>query len=130
VEQILLKQGVVGFHGRQPEQARQLHAGIMRDERRLDVDQIISLIFQRLGKPEDLLITHHPVFRIDRQIARNNADYVALLRGIGAIGRRDQRDLVPELPELLSEGFDRGRYTVDSRKINIGYHQNAHNTLP
>src|SRR5687768_4987415 len=101
----------------------------MRDKRRLNMDQIKVLFLKTVGKPDYIAITHHPVFGIHRQIARGYADNTLFIRRFSTVGRRHQCDFMSELFELLAESLYRGGYTVDSGKINIGYHQNAHSKL-
>ena len=111
--------------------ARKAHAGIVRDERRMNVHQIEVLRLQR-GK--------HPA-QCARFMRRSSgslgtarghphhmrfADRSAVIqRGIAVAGRHQHR-FHTGLRQIGAKGADRGGYPVDAREVDVGDEQHPH----
>ena len=96
----------------------------MRHEGRVNVDQV-ELAMQRLDRALELARDDHAVFRIEREVARPDADDARfVVVGLGVLWR-DEHARAPLGREIASESLDRRGNPVDAGKVDVGKHQDA-----
>ena len=127
VLQVFLEQRVIGGDHRQAEGAGRFQAGVLGDERSLDVDQVAILRRFKHGAMHGAP-AHQPVFRITRHRPAGDANDARLVRLI-TVTRHHQPDLDPLPGQRLAEGFNRGGHPIDPGKIDVRHHQDAHSSL-
>ncbi len=125
VMQILFEERVVSLERLATELASDLEADAMRDERRLDVDEIDALPQLEAGRQRGAA-DHHPILRIEDEVTRRLAQHAGLCVARAGIRRRDQPALATERREVTPENLDRGGDTVDAREIHVRDHQHTH----
>ncbi len=118
--QVLLEEGVIGRDAWDVRTLREAHPRVVRNERRVDVDQIHvpePCAFQRAvqGRP-----THAPIFRISRNARRGHADdgLIGLILGPSVL-RRDEQGLDATIGEICAKSANRRRDAVDAGEIDV-----------
>ena len=118
--QIFFEERVIRRHARNAELTRDPHAGVMRDERRMDVDDIERFAAEPRANAAQGASLHQAVLRVERDAVRGNSDDAGFVGGNRfRIGRRDQSDFVAESGQLTAKRADGSRYSVDPRKVDV-----------
>ena len=126
--QVLLEEGVVGRHAGHARAARAAHAGVVGQERRVDMHQVEFLRRQRIECPRERAPAHAPVLGILGHRGGGDTQHVALGGRLGrvCVARRDQPRLDALGVQIVAEGADGGGDAVDAREVDIGDEQDPH----
>ena len=125
--QVLLEIRVIALDHRQAQRPGEAEPLIVRDERRLDVNEIEVALAEPRRQATNRACLHEAIFGIARQVARGNADDLAVGACIANwILRRDEQRLVAGGVQSTPKGLDGGGDAVDPRKVDIRDHQYAH----
>ncbi len=126
VMQILFKEGVIGGDHRNARAAREAHAGIVRNERRVDVHQVEVLRLELRERRLERTPLHAPVLRIARHAAGGHAHHIRVERPCFGVLGHDECRLHTGGREVGPEGTDGSGDAVDARKVDVGNEQDAH----
>ena len=122
--EVFLEKRVVRLHHGNTEPAREPETHDMRHERRVNVDQV-EFAMQRLDGTLELARDDHAVFRVERKVARPDADSSwFVLTGLRVLWR-DEHARAPLGSEIAPKRLDRRGNPVDARKVDVGKHQDA-----
>ena len=112
--------------------AREAHAGVMGDERRLNVHQIEMLRLQPRQRAPQGPPSHAPVLGIAAaRRAEGDAQHAVLVAPARLVAprrspARPARVSTPAARQVGAEGADGGGDAVDARKIDVGNEQHPH----
>ena len=116
--EVLLEVRVVGLDGRYAEPAREPQPREMRDERRVNVDQV-ELAVQRLDGALDFAGDDYAVFRVEGEVARPDANDARLIVPQFRVLRRDEDTRTTPCLEIPAKGLDRRGNAVHPGEVDI-----------
>lgn len=126
VMQVSLEERVVRREAGCARRSRMPHSCIVRDERRVDVDQIERMARTARERTQEISPEHAAILRVSRHPPARYANDTELDGVRRAVRGYDERGLDAALPEVRPERRDRRRHAVDAREVDIRDEEHAH----